>query len=323
MLKVIISTTGAKRKELVSQIGKQPSLEPIKARIVYTSPQLATVSRPELKPIFLESVGREMEEIDLEETDDRQGWEEQDTVENGPINVMAISFEGGDTLIVRPNGSLTKYDVDSGAIIDTQAKYLRKGDLVVLVDETTTHSLLEVILERLHKHPKMMFHVINQRAWINGLRKGMEQNNDDPATLLRKMQEKGSGITHHVTVRNWRRGIVIGPLDKEDVARLGRVYNDDFLINRAEDIYKSVERVREIHRRLARKLRFLVKRAGISIDTLNDDDLVVDAELGLYLEDFSDSVRVEEIDAIGETFSGDPRKAGKLFKGNSWRQNHD
>ena len=318
MLEVVISTTGAKRKDMVKLIGKQPHLEPIKSKVVYTSPQKATAVQVDLQPIFSSIIGSEEEEEGRREPEGLAGEEHADGA-TGPVSVVAIGLEDGDTLIVRATGSITTYNIGSGAIDDTQARFVKEGDFVILVDETTTRSLLEVILERVHKHPKMMFHVINQRAWISGLRKGMERSGDDPDTLLRKLREQGSTITHPVTIRNWRKGIVIGPLDRDDIARLGRVYSNEFLIKNAKDIYLSVERVREIHRRLARKLRYLIKRAGVSYETLKDDELIVDAELGLYLEDFSDSVRVDEVRSISQPFTADSRKIGKLFKGDSWR----
>jgi hypothetical protein len=159
MIDVAISITGAKRKEFDKLIGKQSHQAPLLAKVVYTSPQKATSYQADLQPIFTSLICEELDKTSDDENED--GLFEEEVEVSGLTSVLALVFENGDTLIIRPTSRITTYDIDSGAITDSQANNLEIGNLTILVDETTTRSLLEVILERLHKHPSMMFHVIN------------------------------------------------------------------------------------------------------------------------------------------------------------------
>ena len=87
-----------------------------------------------------------------------------------------------------------------------------------------------------------------------------------------------------------------------------------------DNIYVAVERLRSIHRKLAQKLRYLAPRAGVTWQTLGDDELAIDPDLNLYLEDFSNSVTIEEVRKVEGPHSVDASKLNRTYGGDTWQR---
>jgi hypothetical protein len=309
--------TSRKLKPLLS--GSRGAITQLR-KITYLEEQEATVTEMETNPLLEGIVGNELVMPDPVDIDAYIPISDDDSSGDGGTDALAIHFDSGKTLLVRPGSYVTIFKASTLKVSDMPARALGPGSYVVLVNESITRGLLDIILERVHRHPKMTYVVVYQRIWIEALRRGMSHHGDTPESLLEKLKGNGSGIGAPLTVRLWQRGLTIGPADPEDIRRIGLIYGEPTLVEHAEDINSAVERVRKIHRQLARRLRFLVKRAGVSLEATGDEDLMVDEELGLYLEDFSDSVRVEEVTSIDGPYEVDGIMLNKVYEGDVWRK---
>jgi hypothetical protein len=261
----ICSIAGVDAKDVEKSVQRQATTITEARNIIYLRPQQATVEGLEVEPMLKGIIGNELIIPDLTEWDEGQYWVDDEFPKiDEASSVLTVKFESGKTLLVKPSSHVTVYKESTDSVNDTTASELVPGDLVVLVNESITRGLLDIILERVHRHPKMTLVVVYQRAWIEALRKGMDRFGDSPKTLLQKMIANGSEISTPLTIHLWRMGLILGPQDREDIKRLGLIYNDEMLVTHTNEIYNAVQRVRRIHRQLARRLRHLIKRTGIS-----------------------------------------------------------
>jgi len=320
---VVLLSSLAKRpeRELRRMVREPPQDAAPASEIAYTAPRKAQVESIELKPVFETFFAEELTTIRVPETDAEVGTDDVDVaLDIGPTPALAIYFVSGRTLIVRPQKEIPVYIEHVESVRDVPASKTKTGDLVVLVEESVKKSLLALAIERVERHPAMIEVVAFQRSWVEALRRGMEDQKDTPSTLLRKLQSKGSQIQTAVAIHLWRKGVIIGPEDKADIRRLGEVYQNRLLIGNVDKIYVAVERLRSIHRKLAQKLRYLAPRAGVTWQTLGDEELAIDPDLNLYLEDFSNSVTIEEIRKIEGPYSVDASKLNRTYGGDTWQR---
>ena len=308
----------------VSELGRivqaPPKVVTTPDEIIFTAPHRAKVERIEFEPIFEKFFTEELgtSEATADEADEMQGGE--NNIDLGPVSALALHFMSGRTLLVRTEAEVPRYVENRDAIENVPASKLNPGDFVVLVNDSVKKSLLQLAIGRVEKHPAMIEVVAYQRSWIEALRNGMEEQRDTPSSLLRKLQAKGSKIHTAVAVHLWRKGVIIGPEDRADIRRLGEIYGAKILVEKVNTIYAAVERLRSIHRNLAHKLRYLIPRAGVSWRGLGDEELAIDQDLNLYLEDFADSVVIEEIDQAEGPFELDSLRLNRTYGGDTWRR---
>ncbi|MFQ5905530.1 MAG: DrmE family protein [bacterium] len=317
----ISSITGLRRSKVRSLTVRPESEDSSAPEIVFTTPQGATVQETELEPIFPDFLTQEQGELESAEEGEGPESEDPELEESGePVEALIIRLESGKTLLTKKSRYVSRYLEPTNAVDNISASRLRAGDLLVLVDESVKKSLTQIAIERVDRHPAMVEVISYQRSWVDVLCDGMERKGDTSTTLLRKLQRKGSSIQTPVAIHLWRLGVIIGPRDKQDLKRIGEIYEDDFLVDKVERIYRAVERLRSIHRKLAQRLRHLIPRAGVGWKNLGDEDLVIDRDLNLYLEDFADAVRIDRVIQLDGPVEIDPSLLNRTFEGESWKE---
>ncbi|ABK19430.1 DUF7764 domain-containing protein [Syntrophobacter fumaroxidans] len=195
--------------------------------------------------------------------------------------------------------------VRNGALEQRYVRSLRTGDFVLLIHGQQRQSLYELIISRVHKHPSIELHLAMIRRWQEDLRVRFEQwqaNKGDSAELrafgvrdlnglLRRMQARGSQLVSTLTLNFWLRGMVLCPLDPEDLQRVAHVLNMSFVLQFHKFILQAASRLRGLHRGLSMKLnRWLAEHATGSVS--KNDDEVIDPDLGLTFGDVRSSLLV-------------------------------
>ena len=138
-----------------------------------------------------------------------------------------------------------------------------------------------------------------QKTWVHYLRQALEESGDTFIEIIRKLQEHGAkGPSTPGAIFQWVNGAIIGPQDLENIRRIGIIYEKPFLVAKFGDIARAIQRLRNIHRSLARRLNKLIPQAGIEADLKDKENTVIDKELELYLEDFANIVSIERIEAV-------------------------
>src|SRR5262249_36138188 len=111
-----------------------------------------------------------------------------------------------------------------------------------------------------------------------------------PDRLLSELQTKGSGLTSPQTIRCWLRRLVLAPNAVADLQRIAEILHMDFVASFYPQIHRAARRLRGLHIALSTRLnRWLASDDAGSVAVGEGED-VIDAELGLTLDDFRHSL---------------------------------
>jgi hypothetical protein len=231
-------------------------------------------------------------------------------------NIVRLTFN---------HGWQAEYDRDEtlnvsagGALEQRYVRSIRVGDQVLLIHGQRRQSLYDLIISRVHKHPSIELHIALIRRWQEDIRisfddwsrKSLEPEeairfgSRDLDGLLRRMREKGSHLTSSLTLGLWLRGLVLCPLDPEDLRRVAEILRMEFAEKHYRRIHQAASRLRGIHRGLSNRLNRWIMGHTDGRETLGTDD-VIDSELGLTFGDLENSLlvlRVEQVENLRGTF---------------------
>jgi hypothetical protein len=221
------------------------------------------------------------------------------------VSALCIEFVDG-YCYAEPDSQMTVFLTATGKTDERKVHGLRPEDLVLFVDNDQQRQLYEAILERIERHPAMGATHILARYWQQAIREGFFRSGMTYDQFLRRLRARGSQIETTTAIYFWVRGWVLGPRDGEDIRRIGEVLDDQTLVQEWKDINRAVRKVRSLHLSLARKLDKIIIQAGLRGQHSDAADECVDRELGLYLDDFRDSVALHRIVAISQDISPVP-----------------
>ncbi len=181
-------------------------------------------------------------------------------------------------------------------------RQVKKGDTLIIIKNNIRNNLASEIIKKADNHPIMQRIKFLVNSWVVALIKGMEENNDTTVSFLAKLQKKQQDehcreVASPLTVQLWREGYVIGPQNPLNIKLIGKIYNQQFLVDNYQDINAAITRLRGIHQSLLRKFNEMVILAGLKNTRYNSDDLI-DEEFNLYLGDFIDIISFARIESI-------------------------
>jgi len=240
-------------------------------------------------------------QVDVEETDEDFGidYESDEAIlsEDGvEINAIRIDFDDGESIVVSESKRLPIFIEFKDQIAYKETSKLTKKEIVIIINKGTKETLAQSIFKVLHSLPSMKRTVVYAQSWSLMLRKEMKKHNMDSWAVVSKMQEHGTKIREPLTVTHWVLGETIGPRDKQDILRLGKIFQNEFLINNFSQISEAVTTLRGIHHKLVRKLKMLIPKAGMkAMRGESIDDEMISPELGLHVEDFYDAISLKRI----------------------------
>jgi hypothetical protein len=170
------------------------------------------------------------------------------------------------------------------------AKALRPGDDVVLVASSARRALFDAITESLATMSAYAPVAQRLQFWRSRLRRM-------PATGLTYQQVldrmSGTSLTSWTTIYSWYRGVVQGPADPDDVARLAAAIGDTKLADAAPHIATALATMRRIHGKVGRWLSDqLAEVQG------GGSDVLIDRDLSIYVTDLLEAVTVHRVVAV-------------------------
>ncbi|MEL7663236.1 MAG: DrmE family protein [Methanosarcina mazei] len=230
------------------------------------------------------------------------------------VNANLLKLEGNKGLFVAVDKNISVYQNWNKKVIYKKASEAKVCDLLVLVNNGLKKTLAEQVVDIVEKHPKMIEVVIYQKYWVESLRKNMLSKKDTPTSLFKKLNDKGSQVKTSAAVYFWAEGVTIGPSkrNRDNIKFIGEIYEDKFLIDNYEKIYNSIDRLRRIHIRLKRNLHMLMIDAGLMLEN-GGEDKVIDEDLGLYLEDFANSIAIKRIVSIEGPYDIETYRMEQIF----------
>lgn len=217
---------------------------------------------------------------------------------------LEIHLEGGSRVLLPTDETVNVIiRISGGAEVEQRyVRSLRAGDEILFIQGQRRQSLYELLVSRVHRDPVIAQYLALVRRWqddfVHAFTEGERQGRVSPESLLRELQEKGSRLTSPHTIRSWLRRHVLAPNDAGDLRRIAEVLSMGFVTNYYKQIDKAGKRLKGLHINLSARLnRWLASSSAGSI-AAGEADEVIDAELGLTVEDFRHSllrVRVLEV----------------------------
>ncbi len=203
---------------------------------------------------------------------------------------LEITLSNGDTrkLSDRSRVSVLK---DNGDIGRKLAKDLRTGETMLLVD-SAAQDIYDLFVESAHEKDQLRKAESVVERWRSILDEGLFSSSMTEAEFLDKMQERGSDISHHSSISNWRTGQAIGPQDPEDVRRVFDILEPDMKPTHKMTV-DAMKQIRIEHRNIGRKARKAIEsQMDNSVAGELSSDLPVDASQE------SENVREATIESI-------------------------
>lgn len=222
-----------------------------------------------------------------------------------------IQFEG-DQRVVLPADETVNVIIRNPGGTQVEQRYvrsLRPGDEILFIHGQRRQSLYELLVSRVHRDPVIAQYLALVQRWqddfVRAFAERERQSGISPEGLLEALRERGSGLTSPHTIRSWLRRQVLAPNDADDLKRLAEVLSLGFVKTYYMQIHKAGRRLKGLHISLSARLNRWLGSGEAGAVTAGEAGGVIDAELGLTVEDFRHSLlrlRVLEVTQLGGPF---------------------
>ncbi|MGQ9609677.1 MAG: DrmE family protein [bacterium] len=210
----------------------------------------------------------------------------------GPIKAFIVHLLDNRIVYLSSHNQISVYREHLNKVEFITPENLKCNDLIVLVNKSAKQGLADAVIKAVETHPKMIKNIAYQQLWISVLKEGMAKESHTTEDVSQLLSAEGYPKTPQA-VYHWVNGHVIGPSEKETLRAIGKIYNNQHLIDKIEFVWNAVLRLREIHRSIGHRLKYLAPHSVVYDD--EKDNQIVDEELNLHLSDFRRIITVERI----------------------------
>ena len=253
--------------------------------------RLLDTEEPDTEESPLQQItGSAGERLDEEMDKDSEVWCET-ALEVKFVEGWCVRFEPGEQVNV-----VMSSVAGNGTNLDRRfVRSLRPGNRVLLIHGQRRQNLYDLIISRVHRNPSIELHVALIKRWQNDFNVAYrrwklhgERNLD---VLLAEMKRRGSSLTSPFTLRQWLWHATLCPQDREDLRRLAEILDINFVKEHYRRIYNAASRLRGLHRGLSNRLNRWLEHQTSGAAVENDDE-VIDGDLGVSFGDFRSSLQV-------------------------------
>jgi hypothetical protein len=230
--------------------------------------------------------------------------ESQGTADNTWVQeALELQLEGGLSVLL-PSDETVNVILGSQGGAQVEPRYVRSvriGDEILFIQGQRRQSLYELLVSRVHRDPVIAQYLALVRRWqddfVRAFSEAERQGKASPESLLEELQSRGSRLTSPLTIRSWSRRLVLAPNDSEDLRRIAEVLSLRFVRSYYKQIDTAGKRLKGLHINLSARLNRWLASSGAGSVAVGGADEVIDAELGLTVEDFRHSLlRVRILD---------------------------
>jgi hypothetical protein len=217
---------------------------------------------------------------------------ENDYQEDAVADAVNLRFSDNTSILLRPRSEIQAISRNGFAVEWKWASTIEKGDTVLILDRKALQSLEEHTVKILKRDPRLFKDVVRVEEWVQTLNEGMREFDHSFEDVLLLLKDEGSKITSPATIYHWTRGHVIGPQDLQNLKRIGRIYNDDYLQRRTREVAGSVKRIRGIHGKVKRMIERTIAQKAMGRRVKSGP---LEENLNLYWEDFTDNLSFKRV----------------------------
>lgn len=182
-----------------------------------------------------------------------------------------------------------------GSIIESRyVRALRPGDEILFIPGQRRQSVYDLLVSRVHRDPIIAQYLALVRRWqddfVDGFAQWQRLKDVGIQEFLSELQIRGSRLRSTEAIRFWLRRMVLAPDDVEDLRRVADLLRLEFVGGYYRQIHRAGRRLKGLHISLSARLnRWLTSRHAGEAATGSGGE-VIDAELGLTIADFRDSL---------------------------------
>jgi ribosomal protein L20 len=184
---------------------------------------------------------------------------------------VAIDLEEGKNAEFQEESIVSVFDSEKNTVVRKKAKNLRVGDRLVLLSDARD-DIYSVLIEEEHTRDRMKKKENLIQKWRTVIQEALESDEWSYEEILKELRDKGSSISGTLTLRNWAKGDVIGPQDREDVRRILAVLSPEYEAI-SDEIYDAMQYIRIEHRKMARKVRSLIEAKMDPMASVNTQEI--------------------------------------------------
>ena len=228
--------------------------------------------------------------VDQAETDGRSV--EDEWIEEA----LRIVFDDGDQILL-PLDDYVNVIARTAAGLKIEPRYsrsIRIGDEILLVHGEYRQGVYDLLVSRVHSHSTILPWLQLVDRWHQDLRRAfIDAKRRSGATfesVLNALRKQGSEITTSASVRGWVLGLTLAPSDWQDIRRLGEVLSIPVAKQYPREIGNAAGRLAGMHRSLSNRLNRWLESEEAGAAVLTRAQAVVDADLGLTIDDFKHSL---------------------------------
>jgi hypothetical protein len=214
------------------------------------------------------------------------------------VSALRITFDDGRWTLIDKDGTVTRFR-HGKAEPAFAASSVSVGDRLLFFDRDVRKDLLAKVIEVAVEVPELAI----AAAWVAHWRRVLGAAYRRFGTyhaFAEAMWAQGCGVEVQ-TIRLWVIGVTIGPVDTDDVRRVGVVMNDAVLKDKDDEVCKAIRSLRGAHIALSNRLTDLAMSVGPAAEAgLMQGDEVVDERTGLTVADFRESIDILTVASIEE-----------------------
>lgn len=229
---------------------------------------------------------------DVESVDSAVPLGEDDWIEDA----LSVVFDDGSQILL-PLDDYVNVITRTSDGVKVEPRYsrsLRVGDEILLVHGEHRRGVYDLLVSRVHSHGTIApwlnlidrWHQDLRRAFIEAKRRRSETFEG----VLTSLRRQGSTITTAASVRGWILGFTLAPSDWQDIRRLGDILDIAIAKQYAREIGNAAGKLAGLHRSLSNRLNRWLESEDAGAAVFAGAQAVVDADLGLTIDDFKHSL---------------------------------
>lgn len=219
---------------------------------------------------------------------------------------LRVTFEDGAQILLPLDDHVNVIGrtPDGVRIAPRYCRALRVGDELLLVHGQHRRSVYDLLVSRVHSHARIApwldlvdrWHQELRQAFINAKRR----SGATLESVLLALRNQGSTITTTGSVRGWVLGFTLAPSDWRDIQRLGEVLTVPIAKQFPREIGNAASHLAGLHRSLSNRLNRWLESEDAGSAMLSGAQAIVDADLGLTIDDFKHSLVKGRIASVSQ-----------------------
>jgi hypothetical protein len=244
--------------------------------------------------------------------------EEERGDDGGKVQAHLVELEaegGGKRLAVLLTADARlSYVRDNDSIFTGTLEDLSTGDRLIHIDPVLRESIRQRILSanRLGQGELELRDVADR--WRMELAEGIRREEMTHAEVLSRIRQHGSNIMTAASIGHWVRGTVHGPLDVNDILRIGHAVRSEWLIKHWREVGLALIAIRSGSVSIGHQITRLIQRAAVGDLELSEDERQFLAQTGITMGELQDAATLVSVTAVSdETTEVPSEKIGDVF----------